>query len=161
MPRIAKNYTNTVIYKIVCNDSNIKDIYIGHTTNFQQRARRHKEDCIKHSDRKVYKMINDHGGWDNWKMLMIETCSFENVEQAKQREHYWYEQLKPSMNHNMPLLFGMTKDQVEDEIKTINGGMDMFKRMKYREIIKSLEEEIEILKAENQELKNKLTNDLK
>jgi hypothetical protein len=33
------NYQNTVIYKIVCNDLSIKDLYVRHTTNFRKRKR--------------------------------------------------------------------------------------------------------------------------
>ena len=29
MPRTDANYNNTVIYKVVCNDLNIKEIYIS------------------------------------------------------------------------------------------------------------------------------------
>jgi hypothetical protein len=156
MPRIAKSYEKTTVYKIVCKDPKITDLYVGHTTDFRQRLRRHKEDSVKHPDRKLYKMILDNGGWDNWDMIMIETCCFNDVEEAKQREHYWYDKLKPTMNHNMPLLFGMTKEEVENECKAIQGGLGMLKRIKFMKIIKDLEEQIKVLKSENEELKLKI-----
>ena len=34
MPRKNCDYSRTVIYKIVCNDLNITDCYVGHTTEF-------------------------------------------------------------------------------------------------------------------------------
>ena len=34
MPRKEIDYSKTVIYKIVCNDLNVKDVYVGHTTDF-------------------------------------------------------------------------------------------------------------------------------
>ena len=37
MPKINCEYSKTVIYKIVCNDINITDCYIGHTTAFSKR----------------------------------------------------------------------------------------------------------------------------
>ena len=37
MPKDIINYSSTIIYKIVCKDLNVKDIYIGHTTNFIKR----------------------------------------------------------------------------------------------------------------------------
>ena len=37
MPKKEINYQNTIIYKIRCKDLNIKDVYVGHTTNFIQR----------------------------------------------------------------------------------------------------------------------------
>ena len=32
MPRIAMDYNKTIMYRIVCNDLEIKDCYVGHTT---------------------------------------------------------------------------------------------------------------------------------
>ena len=32
MPKIEINYNNTIIYKLVITDVNIKECYIGHTT---------------------------------------------------------------------------------------------------------------------------------
>ena len=37
MPRKETDYSKTVIYKIVCNDLTITDIYVGHTTDFVVR----------------------------------------------------------------------------------------------------------------------------
>ena len=45
MPKTEIDYSNTIIYKIVCKDQNIKDIYVGHTTNFVQRKHAHKQNC--------------------------------------------------------------------------------------------------------------------
>ena len=36
------DYSNTIIYKIYCNDKNINDVYVGHTTNFTKRKHQHK-----------------------------------------------------------------------------------------------------------------------
>ena len=47
MPRKEINYLNTIIYKFVCNDLNIKDTYVGHTTDFIKRKATHKSHCIK------------------------------------------------------------------------------------------------------------------
>jgi predicted GIY-YIG superfamily endonuclease len=61
MPRTPINYQNTVIYKIVCNDLNIKDLYVGHTTDFTKRKCCHKTRCGningKHYNYKVYDYI--------------------------------------------------------------------------------------------------------
>ena len=46
MPKNEIDYSNTVIYKITCRDLNIKDLYVGHTTNFVQRKYSHKQSCI-------------------------------------------------------------------------------------------------------------------
>ena len=45
MPKTKINYENAIIYKIVCNDLNIKDLYVGHTTDFIRRKYDHKKRC--------------------------------------------------------------------------------------------------------------------
>ena len=76
MPRKIINYLNTVIYKIVCNDLNITDCYVGNTTKFTNRKSGHKYSCITPEDRgynyNVYQCIRHNGGWDNWSMVEIE-----------------------------------------------------------------------------------------
>ena len=42
MPSKAIDYSKTVIYKIVCNDLNITDLYVGSTTQFTKRKNSHK-----------------------------------------------------------------------------------------------------------------------
>ena len=48
MPKIEIDYSNTIIYKITCKDSTVKDVYVGHTTNFVQRKHSHKQSCINY-----------------------------------------------------------------------------------------------------------------
>jgi predicted GIY-YIG superfamily endonuclease len=62
------DYSNTVIYKIVCKDESIKDLYVGHTTNFDKRKYQHKLCCSQNiknnniNNSKIYKTINENGG---------------------------------------------------------------------------------------------------
>lgn len=101
MPRIAINFEKCVIYKIVCNDLNITDIYVGSTTDFNKMKSTHKTRSININTKfniKLYEMIRANGGWDNWVMLEIEkftTCKDAN--EAHTRERYWLEQLKPTL----------------------------------------------------------------
>ena len=46
MPRIKIDYSNTMFYKIVCKDLDIKDFYVGHTTDFKTRKNCHKRVVI-------------------------------------------------------------------------------------------------------------------
>ena len=100
------DYSNNVIYNIICNNETITDIYIGHTTSFYQRERLHKSNCnnpiSKGYNYKIYKIIRENGGWDNWKMNIIEKYPCENIEQAKERERYWIEQLTSTLNITIP-----------------------------------------------------------
>ena len=45
MPRVPIDYSQTHFYKIVCRNTDIKDCYVGHTTDFTKRKNRHKSDC--------------------------------------------------------------------------------------------------------------------
>ena len=101
MPKNPIKYCCTILYKLCCKDLNIKDIYIGHTTNFTKRKQSHKNSCST-KDIKVYQFIRDNGGWDNWEMIEIEKCSFNDANEARARERYWIETLNSSLNVNTP-----------------------------------------------------------
>ena len=45
MPKLPIDYSKTIIYKIVCNDTNITDCYVGHTTDITRRKAHHKCSC--------------------------------------------------------------------------------------------------------------------
>ena len=76
MPRKQIDYSKTHFYKIVCKDTNIKDCYVGHTTDFTRRKSQHKHLCYAENDKGyniyVYEFIRENGGWDNWNMVEIE-----------------------------------------------------------------------------------------
>jgi hypothetical protein len=106
MPRKEINYTNTVIYKIVCNDLTVTDLYVGHTTDFTKRKNTHKSNCNnvndKHYNFKVYKIIRDNGGWTNWTMVEIEKYECNDGNEAKARERYYLELLNAQLNSTIP-----------------------------------------------------------
>lgn len=101
------DYSTTIIYKIACNDPNITDKYVGHTTDIVRRRQQHKNNtCNKNSayyNMKLYKFIREHGGWDNWKMEIIAHYSCNNLNEAKQKEQAHYTELKASLNSIEPL----------------------------------------------------------
>jgi hypothetical protein len=106
MPRLPINYANTIIYKIVCNDLNITECYVGHTTDFVCRKKSHKKRCTTETDKKynlkVYKIIRDNGGWDNYSIIEIEKFPCQDVNEAKKKEREWFENLNSSLNTNFP-----------------------------------------------------------
>jgi glucosamine 6-phosphate synthetase-like amidotransferase/phosphosugar isomerase protein len=111
MPKCQMDYSHTIIYKICCKNTNIKDTYIGHTTNFTKRKNQHKtllnnESC----NRKVYEFIRANGGWNNWSMLQIEDYNCQNKREAEMRERYWIETLQSSLNCNIPITTKEEKD---------------------------------------------------
>jgi len=113
MPKIQSDYSNTIIYKICCNDVNITDIYIGHTTNFTQRKHNHKINCCSENasnyNMNVYKFIRKNGGWDNWSMVQIENIFCNNKREALTKERLWIESLKAKLNCNNPITFQAEK----------------------------------------------------
>jgi hypothetical protein len=106
MTRLPINYQNAIIYKIVCKDLDVKECYVGSTTDFRKRKNGHKTDCInvksKHYYLNVYKFIRDNGGWDNWDMVLIEKYPCDDNLELHQRERYWIEELNASLNKSIP-----------------------------------------------------------
>jgi hypothetical protein len=106
MPRKEIDYSKTIIYKIVCNDLNIKDCYVGHTTDFTKRKYSHKANSLNESNKdaqmKVYQTIRACGGWENWSMIEIEKYPCCDSNEACKRERYWYEELSAQLNVKYP-----------------------------------------------------------
>jgi hypothetical protein len=106
MPKVAMNYKNTIIYKIVCNDLNITNSYVGHTTNFTKRKHQHHYNCCNENSKSynllVYQKIRSNGNWENWSMIEVEKYSCDDVNEALSRERYWLEILKADLNKLIP-----------------------------------------------------------
>jgi hypothetical protein len=104
MPTKLIDYSRIVIYKIVCNNLDIKYLYIGSTTNFSKRKSSHKSDFKneKKMNLKVYKMIRENGGWDNWDMIEIEKYPCKDNNEARSRERYWVEKENSTLNSYKP-----------------------------------------------------------
>ena len=108
MPKVEIDYSNTIIYKIFCKDPSIKDLYVGHTTNFIQRKYAHKQACnnIKspYYNLKLYKTIRQHGNWSNWDMTIIQFYTCKNHLEALQKEQYHLTALNANLNSIEPFL---------------------------------------------------------
>lgn len=106
MPRLPIDYSKTIIYKIVCNDLNICDLYVGSTTDFIRRKNEHKRCCnnekSKKYNRKVYQTIRANGGWDNFSMIEIEKYLCNDSNEAHARERYYLELLNAKLNMVIP-----------------------------------------------------------
>ena len=105
MPKENIDYSKTIIYKIVCKDVNIKDCYVGSTTNFTNRKRQHKNIAINDTVKShyyVYVFINQNGGWDNFDMIEVEKYNALDHNDALKRERYWLEELKATLNAKTP-----------------------------------------------------------
>jgi len=103
MPKEVISYSNTVIYKIFCNDATVSDLYVGHTTNFIKRKYQHKILCNGGKKLKLYDIIRENGGWDNWTMTEIAKYNCEDATEARIREQEHYDLLNPSLNLMNPI----------------------------------------------------------
>lgn len=97
MPKKKIDYSNTIIYKIFCRDPSIKELYIGHTTNFVNRKYAHKISC-KNCNSKLYTFIRENGGWDNWKILIIDDVECNNFEEARKVEQNYIDKYNSDLN---------------------------------------------------------------
>ena len=102
MPKHEIDYSNTIIYKITCNDSNISDLYVGHTTNFVQRKHAHKQSCMNEKcvnyKCKLYETIRNNGNWENWKMEIINFFDCKNQNEARKKEQEYFISLNATLN---------------------------------------------------------------
>ena len=106
MPKVDIDYSKSIIYKLCSNNPEIKEVYIGSTTNFTQRKNRHKvscnsENCVKFNY-PVYKYIRDNGGWDTWSMIMIKEYPCENKLKLLKKERKYIEKYGGSLNRQIP-----------------------------------------------------------
>lgn len=88
-------------YIIKCKDENIIDNYIGSTSNLKDRLKHHLE-VFNDEDhrgyyRKIYTIIRENGGFENWEMeeLFIYEC---DVNEARKIEQKLIDEYKPTLN---------------------------------------------------------------
>lgn len=91
MPKQIIDYSKCQMYKLRHRDDLLdENIYVGHTINWNDRERKHKEDCnnsnSKSYNQKKYKYIRENGGWDEWEMLWIEDYPCANKKEATIKE---------------------------------------------------------------------------
>jgi hypothetical protein len=105
MPKNEIDYSNTIIYKIYCKDSNIHDVYVGHTTNFIKRKCMHKSSCNSLNYKyKIYETIRNNGGWENWEMVELAKYNCKDNLEARIKEQQHYELLNCSLNSSPPFV---------------------------------------------------------
>jgi hypothetical protein len=107
MPKTDIDYSNTIIYKIACKDTEIKDVYVGHTTNFVQRKHSHKQGCnnpkSSNYDCKLYNTIREKGGWTNWRMEILNFFNCFDHYEARQKEQEYFISLNANLNSIQPM----------------------------------------------------------
>jgi len=119
------DYSSTIIYKITCKDELVKDVYVGHTTDFVKRKYSHKQDSIN-SKCKVYAVIRAHGGWDNWQMEIINFFNCKDLSEAKQREQEYFISLNANLNSVEPFPVREGKESVKEDDVVITGSTHLY-----------------------------------
>ena len=100
MPRFAIN--DYIFYKLACLDNSVDLCYTGSTANWKQRKQSHKSDCNNENGKKynlkVYTLIRENGGWDNFKMIEIGKQEQITLRQAEYIEEQYRVELNATMN---------------------------------------------------------------
>jgi hypothetical protein len=128
--------TTYFIYKICCNDNTCADFYIGSTQNVRMRKSKHKLSCITENDRKynylIYTKIRENGGWDNWRMVVIEEMPNTTLIQARIREEHYRVELQATLNM-CSAYSGLSKSEYGKQYYETNKDILSEKSKAYRE----------------------------
>ena len=116
MPRIAIDYSTrpVVFYRFVCENPEITCSYVGSTVDFYNRKSSHKS-TLSNTNRKeynfkLYKTIRENGGWDNWRMVQIESRLVSSKREAEKIEQEWIEKFNSDLNSHKAYLGETPKD---------------------------------------------------
>jgi hypothetical protein len=89
------------IYKICCDDCP-DFVYVGSTKAFRQRKMDHKKYCKNENNKsynqKLYTTIRENGGWDNWRMVILENIGEVSLTQARIKEEEHRVKLNANLN---------------------------------------------------------------
>ena len=93
----ANRYHNGKIYQII-NDFN-DQVYIGFTCQtLAKRLYSHHRDCkkVRQYNGRLYQLVRSHGGWQGFRIRLVEEFPCENNDQLRQREQHHIDELKQS-----------------------------------------------------------------
>lgn len=88
MPK--KDFSKTIIYMIVCKNKDIQYKYVGSTTKLRQMTMIHHKRTAEPKQELPYTIINEHGGWENWEVVVLEHYTdCQNIIQSNNRVKEW------------------------------------------------------------------------
>ena len=90
------------VYKLCCKNPEIKEVYVGITTNLRNRKHHHNVRCNNPSKSNyklpVYDFIRHNGGFHNWDIIQIERVEYNTKFELKSRERHYIELLNAKLN---------------------------------------------------------------
>jgi len=121
MPKVPIDYSKGFIYKLCCLDVNVKEIYVGSSTNFKQRKSQHKGDCNREKakiyNNYVYRFIRDNGGWENWDMIELHKFPCNDRRELECEENRMMMELQSQLNS---IKAYQTKEDRDEYLKNHN-----------------------------------------
>jgi len=135
MPRPGINdYT---FYKIVNINGDIDLCYVGSTANFKQRKQRHRHNCNNENsggyNRKLYKTIREHGGWEEFKLVEVGYTEQLTSTQAHIIEEGYRITLKAELNMIKCFRTDEERKEYEKEYRENNKGKVAEQKKEYYE----------------------------
>ncbi len=157
MTKAAINYNNSIIYKLCCKDTEIKEIYIGSTTNFRRRKCEHKKCCMNLNCKEYfsykYCFIRENGGIENWDMIQIEQYNAKDKRDLEQKERYYIDEMKSELNRQRTFLHEYAKNKSYEknkDKKILNKQQEYDKKILNMLLIMQQEYDEKILNKKNQ-----------
>jgi len=156
----ASDIDNYVMYKIVPKNPELKYCYIGHTNNFVFRKRQHYLPCIdithSKSHLKIYQVIRQNGGWDEWEMIEIEKFNGKTKLEARIREQELIDEYQANLNCLKAYITEderkATKNAITEKYRQNNKELLKEQTKKYKEDHKEIiAEQMKKYRAENKE----------
>ena len=103
---MSNKYDKFVIYKIYPID-NPESLYIGSTTNFSRRKSQHKKNTYNRVSKKynypLYQFIRALGGWDKFKIDVLEKFPCKTKQEGLTKEKELIEKYGANINVNNPI----------------------------------------------------------
>ena len=99
----SPDYSQGKIYKIVYKEDETQ-FYIGATAKVyvSNRISLHRLRSKERTENKLYKFINEHGGWNNFSIQIIEYYPCKSLVELNKREAHWIHEIKPTLNTIAP-----------------------------------------------------------
>jgi len=119
MPKYNIDYSKSIIYKIE-HLENPELLYVGSSTNFVKRKQDHKFCCNSENNSKynmkVYKMIRENGGWDQFKIIVIKEYPCDSKINLLMEEDRMMKELKATLNRQRAYVSDEEEKIIKKEI---------------------------------------------